>query len=86
MDHGIDWLGDNEQQEELNHIVKGHKYGWPYVFADSKYNPQDEPPGGISMAEWAAQSTGAGRPVHPARRAHAAGLVHRRAVSSGVQG
>jgi Raf kinase inhibitor-like YbhB/YbcL family protein len=57
MDHGIDWLGDSEQGEELNHIVEGHKYGWPYVFADSKFNPQDEPPGGISMAEWAAQST-----------------------------
>jgi Raf kinase inhibitor-like YbhB/YbcL family protein len=57
MDHGIDWLGDSEQGEELNHIVEGHKYGWPYVFADSKFNPQDEPPGGISMEEWAAQST-----------------------------
>ena len=57
MDHGIDWLGDSEQGEELNDIVEGHKYGWPYVFADSKFNPQDEPPGGISMEEWAAQST-----------------------------
>jgi glucose/arabinose dehydrogenase len=27
MDHGIDWLGDREQGEELNHIVAGHKYG-----------------------------------------------------------
>jgi Raf kinase inhibitor-like YbhB/YbcL family protein len=57
MDHGIDWLGDNEQPEELNHLVEGQKYGWPYVFADSRFNPQDEPPGGISMAEWAARST-----------------------------
>ena len=57
MDHGIDWLGDDEQAEELNHIMESHKYGWPYVFDDSKLNPQDEPPGDISMAEWAAEST-----------------------------
>ena len=56
MDHGIDWLGDNEQHEELNHIVQGAAYGWPYVYADGKYNPQDHPPGGITMAEWAARS------------------------------
>ena len=52
MDHGIDWLGDNEQHEELNHIVQGKKYGWPYIYADGKANPQDEPPGGITMDEW----------------------------------
>ena len=56
MDHGIDWLGDNEQHEELNHIVRGNKYGWPYVYADGKFNPADQPPGEISMAEWAAES------------------------------
>ena len=57
MDHGIDWLGDNEQHEELNRIVQGGKYGWPYVFADGHFNPQDYPPAGITMEEWAAQST-----------------------------
>ena len=56
MDHGIDWLGDAAQPEELNHIVEGHKYGWPYVYADSRFNPQDDPPGKIPMSEWAAQS------------------------------
>lgn len=56
MDHGIDWLGDNEQYEELNHIVKGNQYGWPYVYGDGKFNPQDYPPGNISMVEWAMQS------------------------------
>ena len=57
MDHGIDWLGDNEQHEELNRIVEGARYGWPYVFADGKFNPQDYPPAGLTMEEWAAQST-----------------------------
>jgi len=56
MDHGIDWLGDNEQYEELNHIVKGKQYGWPYVYGASHFNPQDEPPGNITMKEWAARS------------------------------
>ena len=56
MDHGIDWLGDNEQHEELNHLVEGAKYGWPYIYADGRENPADEPPGGIAPAEWAAAS------------------------------
>jgi len=56
MDHGIDWLGDNEQHEELNHIVKGKQYGWPYIYDDGKFNPQDEPPGDISLQDWAARS------------------------------
>lgn len=56
MDHGIDWLGDNEQYEELNLIVKGQQYGWPYIYGDGKFNPQDEPPAGITMEEWAAKS------------------------------
>ncbi|MGH9901988.1 MAG: YbhB/YbcL family Raf kinase inhibitor-like protein, partial [Pyrinomonadaceae bacterium] len=58
MDHGIDWLGDNEQREELNELVAGVKYGWPYVYADSKINPQDEVPKklGLTNADWARQS------------------------------
>ncbi len=56
MDHGIDWLGDNEQSEELNHLVDGGGYGWPYVYADGRINPQDEPPGDISPQQWAQQS------------------------------
>jgi glucose/arabinose dehydrogenase len=27
LDHGIDWLGDNVQSEELNEIVQGDRYG-----------------------------------------------------------
>jgi len=56
MDHGIDWLGDNEQHEELNHLVQGKQYGWPYIYDDGKFNPQDEPPGDITLAQWAQRS------------------------------
>lgn len=56
MDHGIDWLGDSEQHEELNRLVEGNAYGWPYIYADGQYNPQDDPPPGITMEDWAAQS------------------------------
>lgn len=43
MDHGIDWLGDDEQQEELNKLTEGSNYGWPYIYADGKFNKADEP-------------------------------------------
>ncbi|MFV0624301.1 YbhB/YbcL family Raf kinase inhibitor-like protein [Sphingomonas sp. ac-8] len=56
-DQGIDWLGNDLQREEVNRIERGKRYGWPYVFEDGKRNPQDEPPGGITAAQWAAAST-----------------------------
>ena len=56
-DQGIDWLGNDLQREEVNKIEAGKRYGWPYVFEDGKRNPQDEPPGGITAAQWAAAST-----------------------------
>ena len=43
MDHGIDWLGDDQQKEELNRISQGKKYGWPFVFENGKRNPGDNP-------------------------------------------
>ena len=55
FDHGIDWLGDNEQHEELNVIRDGARYGWPYVYALSRFNPQDVPPD-MSFSEYAAGS------------------------------
>lgn len=57
MDHGIDFLGDDEQPEELNHIEQGKQYGWPHVYADGKLYPQSTPPAGISKPEWKALST-----------------------------
>ncbi|WP_367870953.1 sorbosone dehydrogenase family protein [Luteolibacter sp. Populi] len=43
MDHGIDWLGDDSQKEELNELKEGKKYGWPFVFEDGKANPARSP-------------------------------------------
>jgi Raf kinase inhibitor-like YbhB/YbcL family protein len=56
VDHGIDWLGDNEQQEELNEIVEGGRYGWPYVYADGKHVAHPQPPKEFTKAMWAQMS------------------------------
>jgi Raf kinase inhibitor-like YbhB/YbcL family protein len=52
MDHGIDWLGDEEQTEELNEIVEKGNFGWPFVYDDDQLNPQDEPED-MTQLEWA---------------------------------
>ncbi len=52
MDHGIDWLGDDDPPEELNELVANARYGWPYVYADGRINPADEPPPGFTYAMW----------------------------------
>lgn len=57
MDHGIDWLGDEEQKEELNLLVQGADYGWPYIFGDGKYNPTERPPGDMTYQEYLAKTT-----------------------------
>ncbi|MGK9054246.1 YbhB/YbcL family Raf kinase inhibitor-like protein [Neorhizobium petrolearium] len=56
FDHGIDWLGDEEQIEEVNRIEQGKQYGWPYVYGMGEFNPQDNPPEGMTLEQWAKQS------------------------------
>ena len=56
LDHGIDWLGDNEQQEELNKLTDGADYGWPYIYGEGKYNPADRPQN-TTYAAYAAKTT-----------------------------
>ncbi|HEX6982003.1 MAG TPA: PQQ-dependent sugar dehydrogenase, partial [Balneolaceae bacterium] len=55
MDHGIDWLGDNEQKEELNHIKEGADYGWPFIYGDGNFNKADEPDS-LTYEEYAAKA------------------------------
>jgi Raf kinase inhibitor-like YbhB/YbcL family protein len=57
VDHGIDWLGDEVQIEELNLLEQGKKYGWPYVYGKSGLNPHTDPPEGLSLQDWARQSS-----------------------------
>ena len=57
MDHGIDWLGDNEQEEELNKIEQGKVYGWPYIYGDGNYNPGDRPKGDTTYQQYLNKTT-----------------------------
>lgn len=57
MDHGIDWLGDNDQEEELNQIKQNAGYGWPYIYGKGKYNPQPRPTGDTTYQQLLALST-----------------------------
>ncbi|KQP23619.1 PEBP family protein [Pseudorhodoferax sp. Leaf267] len=57
MDHGIDFLGDDVQPEELNRIERGRQYGWPHIWGAGGVNPQSTPVGEISKEQWKALST-----------------------------
>ncbi|SHM53635.1 sorbosone dehydrogenase family protein [Rhizobacter sp. OV335] len=68
MDHGIDFLGDEVQPEELNKIEAGKQYGWPHVWGAGDFNPQSTPVGDIGKLQWKALST----PMVMGYTAHAA--------------
>jgi Raf kinase inhibitor-like YbhB/YbcL family protein len=68
LDHGIDFLGDEVQPEELNRLEQGKQFGWPHVHGAGEFNPQSTPPGGITKEQWRDQST----PMVVGYTAHAA--------------
>lgn len=57
LDHGIDWLGDNDQKEEVNQIKQGGVYGWPYIYGEGKYNPSDRPEGDTTYQQYLSLTT-----------------------------
>ncbi|QJW90352.1 sorbosone dehydrogenase family protein [Spirosoma taeanense] len=57
LDHGIDWLGDEQQKEELNLIKQGAFYGWPYIYGDGNYNPHPRPMGDTTYAQILTKTT-----------------------------
>jgi Raf kinase inhibitor-like YbhB/YbcL family protein len=57
FDHGIDFLGDDDQPEELNKIERARMYGWPHVYGAGSIYPQSTPVGQISKQDWKAHST-----------------------------
>lgn len=67
-DHGIDFLGDTQQPEEVNKIELGKMYGWPHVYAGGEIYPQSTPVGDITKEQWKARST----PMVVGWNAHAA--------------
>ncbi|GAB3639631.1 PQQ-dependent sugar dehydrogenase [Spirosoma arcticum] len=57
FDHGIDWLGDDQQKEELNQIKQNAFYGWPYIYGNGNYNPHPRPMGDTTYAQILAKTT-----------------------------
>jgi len=64
VDNGRDMLGDDEPPEELNRIVAGADYGWPYCFGNAVPDP------GFGTEQRCAQT----RPPAVAMQAHSAPL------------
>src|SRR5689334_24233411 len=63
VDNGSDWLGDDTPREELNLLVDGGDYGWPYLYEDRRPDPtqtgdDDARFGGRTRGEWAKATRG----------------------------
>jgi len=51
MDNGRDWQGDKWPPEELNRIIPGGNYGFPYAYGKRDIDETREDPAGNSKAE-----------------------------------
>lgn len=61
MDQGSDWHGDNIPPEELNHIVRGQNYGWPFCYGDRQVDPYAQSsivPGKVSKEDYCQATSG----------------------------
>lgn len=72
MDHGSDGRGDDLPPEELNELVDGGDYGWPFCFAARRVDPLTAfaPPGGKSKEAYCAGT----RPPALTAQAHSSPL------------
>lgn len=53
-DNGTDWRGDTIPPEELNKIVEGGDYGWPWVYGKQQVDQTREDPKGTTKEAYAA--------------------------------
>lgn len=51
VDNGRDWLGDDWPPEELNRILPGRHYGWPYCHGDRVPDPEFGDPAFCAQTE-----------------------------------
>jgi glucose/arabinose dehydrogenase len=54
FDQGSDGLGDDIPPEELNHLVGGKAYGWPYCWADRRPDPTVDVPKNLNINAYCA--------------------------------
>jgi glucose/arabinose dehydrogenase len=54
MDHATDWRGDEFPREELNRLLEGRHYGWPFCAEKQRVDPlmHAEPPNGMGRTEF----------------------------------
>ena len=58
MDHGSDHRGNDVPPEELNRIVSGNHYGWPYAYGMNQPDPFLGQPAEMTLDEWLAMAIG----------------------------
>jgi glucose/arabinose dehydrogenase len=58
FDHGSDWRGDDIPPEELNRIVAGQHYGWPYCYGERRIDPVIQMPPMSTKEAYCAMTTG----------------------------